>query len=351
MPRRSSFIIPARNWQRTPDPARAIAEAAAPKLVKPLAASLKHLRELIDVKALAHHLARANAAGAADTIPIAHFRETLKEPFDLIAQAFEESARAGAQRITGAVRDTGRGLRYRPVGRRFHLRKADPDYAFDRFDQETQRRLREMQDELITDLEDSVRDTIETMIADGLRYGSDMEEIAANIRDTLTLTRTQAQAVANYRRQLEDLDPAALRRGLRDTSFDVDIEDAIDAGDFLSATQIDEMVQAYADNYLDYRAATIAETESLRASNEGLRDSYRQAADRGVFDAGAVTRHWQIAGDERVCPICRSIVEMNPDGVGLNEDFQSSDGSVSGDPPLHPKCRCTVEYVTDLDVT
>lgn len=222
-------------------------------------------------------------------------------------------------------------------------------FDFDRFDEDTLRRLREAQDELIAELDQRARDTVASVIERGVRAGDAAAEIAANIRDTIALTDRQANAVANYRRLLEDIDQRALGRELRNKEFDDTVQDAIDTGEFLSDTAIERMVEDYADNYLDYRADTIARTESLRAANAGLRDSYRQAADRGVFPAEAVTRNWLAAIDERTCPVCMSIVENNPQGVGLDEDFQSDDGPID-DPPVHPSCRCTIEMQTNLDM-
>jgi len=223
------------------------------------------------------------------------------------------------------------------------------DFDFDRFDEDTLDALRQSQDDLIAELGEQARDTIAYLIDRGVQAGDSADEIAAAIRDTISLTERQAQAVTNYRLALEELDQSALDRALRNEEFDAEVQDAIDSGEFLSDSLIERLTQDYADNYLDYRADTIAQTESLRAANEGLRESYRQAADRGVFPAEAVTRHWKAAIDERTCPICMSISENNEDGVGLNEDFQSDDGPVD-DAPVHPSCRCTIEYVTNLDM-
>ena len=63
----------------------------------------------------------------------------------------------------------------------------------------------------------------------------------------------------------------------------------------------------------------------------------------------AVKRVWLIDLDDATCPICLSIIDNNPDGVGLSEDFESEDGPID-DPPVHPNCRCTVQYETNLDL-
>ncbi len=233
--------------------------------------------------------------------------------------------------------------------RRTFVKDAGDGFDFDRFDEGTQRRLRAIINELIEDLGAKAKATIHSVVMEGVRAGDDASSIARNIRDTISLTPNQAQAVANYRRDLEDLNPNALARALRDTALDAQIQDAIDSGDFLPDSVMDRAVNSYLDNYLDYRADTIARTESLRAGNQGLLDGYQQAVERGVMPQEAVTRHWMAAIDERTCPVCLSIVENNPNGVGLNEQFQSDAGPV-GDPPIHVRCRCTVQYETDLDM-
>lgn len=163
------------------------------------------------------------------------------------------------------------------------------------------------------------------------------------------LTARQSQAVANYRRMLEDLDPGALQRQLRNFLEDDAVQAALDSGEDLDAALIDKLTQDYADNYLDYRAETIADTESTRAVNAGLQDVYSQAIDRGVFPAEAVRQYWQVDLDEKTCPVCLSIPDMNPDGVAIDESFDSIEGPQDA-PPVHPNCRCDISIVTNLDM-
>jgi len=186
-------------------------------------------------------------------------------------------------------------------------------------------------------------------IMDGVRQALSPEDVAANIRDTITLTAQQSQAVANFRQLVETGDPAVFARALRDQSFDNLLEMAVD-GEDLRSDIVDQIVQSYADNYLDYRAKTIADTESMRAANLGLRESYRQAVDRGVFPAEAIKRFWLIALDEKTCQLCIDISDMNDQGVGVDEPFQGPDGEVDDPPDPHPACRCSVQYETDLSM-
>lgn len=346
-------LTPVERWQTKDDPIRALAEREEKKIKASLHGALRHLGSIVPVKEIAEKLKRGGKAGAIiDAIPFAHWHGVLKEPMGHLGELYLSAGQHGGDQLKAKLKGV-RTLRYKAPHRRVSIHRIGKDFGdgfnFDRFDEDTQRRLRDILDGLIVDLSDTAKETIHSVVMDGVRAGDSFDDIAKNIRDTISLTKSQAQAVANYRRDLESLDQNALNRALRDTAFDSRIQDAIDSGDFLPDALMDDAVNAYLENYLDYRADTIARTESLRAGNSGLLDGYQQAVDRGVMPAEAVTRHWQAAIDERTCPVCLSIVENNPKGVGLNEPFESDDGPVD-DPPVHVNCRCTVQYETDLDM-
>ena len=52
-------------------------------------------------------------------------------------------------------------------------------------------------------------------------------------------------------------------------------------------------------------------------------------------------RVWVLTPDDRLCEICSAIPDLNPDGVGLEETFDTDLGPVLS-PPVHPNCRCAV---------
>jgi hypothetical protein len=222
-------------------------------------------------------------------------------------------------------------------------------FTFDLYDEKTQARLRQAQDDLIQQIEDTSRDTIEQIIISGAQDGLGPDEIVGDIRDMIGLTDRQAQAVLNYESMLRDLDPDALVRRLRNGLYDDQLQEAIDNDDDLSEAAIVAMTGDYLDNFLDYRAEMIAQTEATRAASAGLQDAYAQAIDRGVFPSDAVRQFWQIAGDEKTCEICQSCADMNEDGVAIDEPFDSIDGPQDAPPDPHPSCRCSLEIVTDLD--
>lgn len=272
----------------------------------------------------------------ASGIDFGHYRQILRKPLVQVGELRQRAGHLGAKKINGAFAARGMAVRF----------TKDDQFNFDSFSPAVQQQIRQSQDALIQQLESDARDSIATIIADGQLNGTSVADMASNIANMIGLTDRQAQAVLNYQRMLMNLDPTALQRALRDTDYDALYQDAIDAGKDLSDAAIEEMVQSYVDNYLDYRAATIAQTEATRAANAGIHDAYRQAIDRGALTDESVTRIWQL-GDSP-CIVCESIPDMNPDGVGVDEDFDSIDGPQTDPPDPHPNCMCSVDFVTDL---
>jgi len=107
-------------------------------------------------------------------------------------------------------------------------------------------------------------------------------------------------------------------------------------------------VNSVYDNFTTARSFSIARTETLRASNYGTLQAYRQS---GVV----VGKEWLVALDERTCEFCLAM-EQKYSQKNLNESFFDkgekliglSGGVLNLDyddveaPPLHPNCRCTV---------
>lgn len=377
-------VRPARTWQHPRAPIRLVASAGRAKLKRTLRQALPHIDDLFDRERARYLIQHGRTREVIDALDMAHFREILKAVFDQWARIFEAGAALGTRKINAAFHARSRKVRFRKdaighnitrgsggdardVEERMGIRHSDaPDgeafltemldlgkaigdrFNFDRFDEETQRDLRAIQDDLIGELSTDARDVIERTILEAQMRGAEASEIVEEIRDVIGLNARQAAAVRNYRRSLENMSSDALGRGLRDSAFDSMFRDAREQGEDLGRSTIDDMVESYADNMLDYRARMIAQTESVRAANYGLHEAYRQAVDRGALPSEAVKRYWQIALDEKTCPICLSIPDANPDGVEVGEPFESDDGP-QDDPPVHPNCRCSVEYVTDLD--
>lgn len=194
----------------------------------------------------------------------------------------------------------------------------------------------------VREISDEVRATLNATNAAGFAAGLPPADVARNLRESVGLTVSQAKAVQNYRRLLETGSTDALTRALRDARFDIEPEDLTK----LTPAQVDARVDAYRRRYLAYRATTIARYETLAAANGGALNSIHSSVNAGILPP-TTTVGWLLANDERTCPRCRSIVQLQPNGVPLGHLFRWSYSGRHGlvaFAPLHPDCRCTNTY-------
>lgn len=105
---------------------------------------------------------------------------------------------------------------------------------------------------------------------------------------------------------------------------------------------IAEMQERYARNLLHRRALNIARVETMRAANHGLRESWRQAVRQGVLPKLA-RRVVIVTPDERLRESHLQAMLMNPEGVGIDDKFQTPWGLQAGPPwDADPyNCRCS----------
>ena len=202
---------------------------------------------------------------------------------------------------------------------------------------------------LIQQVSDETRRAIADVVMNAFQYGGHPYEQARTIRNMIGLTQSQSQAVANFRRMLENEPLAALTRDLRDHRFDATLQQVGRMKGQLSKEQIDKMAQRYYERYLKYRAEAIARTETIRAARMGQEATWRQAIAQGLLPQG-LKRKWVVAYDERLCKLCRSIPKLNPDGRGMDEQFVYAAGKAMGTtdgPPLHVHCRCAIVRKVD----
>jgi len=151
--------------------------------------------------------------------------------------------------------------------------------------------LQESQARLVRELTAQQSSAIQISLRAGIQQGLTPKQIAASLRGSIGLTGAQAQAVANYRSLLTNLNATALTRALRDKRFDGTIRNAIAAGKPLTASQIDTMVARYEQRALIHRAQVIGSTEALAAVNAGEAEMWAQAVDRGL-DPRTVEQEW-----------------------------------------------------------
>lgn len=337
MPR---YIRPARHWQDPKSPIRVAADEAIPVLTRRFAAVLKSAKRLLDAGRTAELISAGLYTEVWRTIDWNHQNQAMREPMGLLGDLWMRCAQVGAMQINGKLAAAGLRVRAGQI-----VQKDNTDfYAFDRFNPQTQAAIRAYQDELIRELGQSSRDAIEQTVLASLRAGEGPDEIAEDIRAVIGLTRQQAAAVLRFRAELKALDASSLDRVLLSAADKALVRGFIAAGQPIDAETLALLTDNYERAYVNYRARTIATTEATRASSMGLVDSYRQADARGLIPASAVTKHWRVTLDERLCPICLGIIDKYRDGVPLNAPFGQYDA-----PPAHVGCRCSVELVTDLD--
>ena len=246
-------------------------------------------------------------------------------------------------------------------------------FVFNRLNPELVNWLRDYDLGMIQNISNQTKEAVRGVLKAGMEAGKGPMQQASQIKEVIGLTPGQANAVANFRKELETFHlkrsaagwqlggkpdqvnghsvfkPTAsgapadgmTDRRLRDLRYDGQLQRALATRKPLKPEQIDKMVGAYRRKYILYRARTIARTESLRATNVGVQEAWRQAVVTGKVAEDLIRRFWIITADERVCPICRPIPHMNKGGVKLSEDFDTPDGPVTMG-PLHVTCRCTI---------
>jgi hypothetical protein len=164
--------------------------------------------------------------------------------------------------------------------------------------------------ELVTTLD--IRPGVKVQIERMVESGMSARETAKAIRGVrgFGLTDRQALAVENYRAALETANVAPGR--------------------------VERQHARYYERMLDYRAMTIARTESMFAVNGGYHETLLQAVDEGLLDAQTTVRVWETAGQDGA--ICDECWDAQGTEAGIGEAFPN--GAMF--PPLHAKCRCTV---------
>lgn len=180
------------------------------------------------------------------------------------------------------------------------VQKVEITVSFDGTNQRAVDQMRANQLRLVRGFSEGQRAATRTALSEAVAAGKNPREAARAFRQSIGLTSRQAQAVANFRRLLEEQSLEALTRQLRDKRFDGTVRRAFAAGEPLNQVQIDRMVQRYYERSVKLRAETIARTEALRSTNAGTKELYDQAIEAGSLRADELVRTWETARDERV---------------------------------------------------
>lgn len=223
---------------------------------------------------------------------------------------------------------------------------------FDRTNLSALSQIQQNQLRMIREFTDSQRLATRYALLQGMQEGLNPRAQAELFRDSIGLTQRQVEAVLNYRRLLEANSAESLQRELRDGRSDRSIEAALRDGEPLPPAQIDRMVERYRQNYISFRAETIARTEALPSVHAGIDAMYRQAIDGGILDPGELTQKWLTAKDSRVRD---SHDSMEGQQQPFGEPFVSGKGNhllYPGDPqaPIDDRAQCRCAKTTRFTV-
>ncbi len=217
------------------------------------------------------------------------------------------------------------------------------------FDQMNSRAVSAMRDNtlrLVRELTRGQAEAAQEAIIEGVVEGWNPRQTARAVRETIGLTAKQQRAVANFRKMLEDNNPASLTRKLRDRRFDATIRRALAGGEVLDQATIKKMVDRYRERFLKYRAEVVSRTEALRAVHQGNQEMYRQAFDLGELAPDDLVQVWNTALDARVRDTHKT---MHRQRRPIGQPFVAGSGALLMYPtdPAAPasetvQCRCAL---------
>ena len=191
---------------------------------------------------------------------------------------------------------------------------AELSVALDVPDREALRRIQQGIGERVVAIDQTTRAGITRVIEAAFTSGTALPEQIDTLAKLVGLTPTQVDSVTRY------------EEGLRQ------------AGE--KPARIAKLVQKRTNELRQRRAEAIARTETINAASAGQQARWEQAAREGLIDE-SFARHWIVTPDDRLCPICAAIPGLNPQGVRLQEPFQTPSGPILH-PAAHVQCRCAV---------
>jgi hypothetical protein len=230
----------------------------------------------VDLQALADAISRGDYDGALRTLGV-----------DVgFAQALQGVGAEGLKSFQNAVQ--GAYLAGGQAAIQTLPRQAAVNGVFDLLNPRSIDFIRSYSFALIHDISDTQRELIRNILMRAFTEGGHPFQQAREIRNSIGLTPRQEQAVANYRKALQNNSMIALQRELRDRRFDRSVNGAINAGQPLDQGRIDKLVDRYRERYINYRGKVIARTECLLP--ETLVDgAVVRAAFRRWYDGPVVT--------------------------------------------------------------
>ena len=266
----------------------ALADKMEPRMRDSFLRAVDEMKSKIDMKALTQSIANNDRVLSSMAIGDKAWGKLLEQSAKIPAEMFNKAGQIGAA-----------GLK-----NQFNI-----SASFTMQNPRAQAWARTNSSKLITQIGGETRKGIQQVIGSAYQLGLPSKETARVIREMVGLTEKQGAAVFNFRERL-------VAQGRK-------------------PDQVARMTTKYEAKLLKYRSENIARTEIAKAGNEGLIESWRQAADTGLLDANNTNVEWLAAFDDRVCPICAPL-------NGTVYSYKDIESGKSAAPPAHPMCRCTL---------
>lgn len=321
-----------------------------PEMQKAFLEAVQEMRDGVQLQQLVEALKARNleAAIAAVNIDRAVFRELE----NVYAKAFEAGGVVGAGGFP-KVPDPNGGV----VIVRFDTRMPTAE-----------RILREASSTMVTRISNDTKTMLRTVMSEGLEVGRGPMAMATDIAGRVSrtsnrreggilgMTSVQERAVSSARQKLLSGDPSQMREylglKLRDKRFDRTVLKAINEGAPVSREMVGKITGRLTDRYVQFRAETVARTETLGSVNAGRHEAFRQGLDKTEYTEQDVTREWDDAGDAKVRNDHRGVSKVR----GLSQPFD-----VGGSLMMHPgdtslgagaeqviNCRCVEKIKIDF---
>lgn len=202
--------------------------------------------------------------------------------------------------------------------------------------------------EFIRDFTNQQRKATQQALNRAYQEGIGTAGAARAFRESIGLTATQEQAVANYRNLLTNRDRRALERALRDRRYDQTVSNAIERDRPLTAAQIDRMTERYRSRYRAMRSETIARTEGVRATSQAREESMAQMIEQTGIDPRRLIRVWQPTRDNRTRDWHSSMSgQKRPYGQTFTDGLGNAllyPGDPSAPPATTINCRCALTF-------
>lgn len=312
-----------------------------PQFAKPLREGIDNIKSGVDLTQLSGWLATGRYSQAINFIT----KELVHSEMFALADTIDTAFQVGGKLAASFANAQGVSVRFNIVNPK------------------TAEVLQSYKADLIKGISEDARNSIVQAVNFGLKNGFNPMKTARLMRDSIGLAPNQVQFALNYREELQrlkdpeylarlaarpDVIPEANARELTSSASDRAVRNAINDNSPLTDSKIDDLVSDYTDNMIDYRSEMIARTESTRIMNESSKSMYDQAIADGDVGEEQVKRYWMYTHDNKTRDAHVGIPEINPDGVGQNEAFDSELGPIMypGDPDADPgntiNCRCSI---------